>query len=257
MFADNLLKDQVALVTGGRSGIGYAIAETCLKYGAKVIIVSRKEELLKEAAEKLNKLGECSYFAADIRNIDLIKSLAEFIKEKYGRLDLLFNNAGGQFPSTAEDISHNGWNAVINNNLNGTWYVTQTMANSFFLPQKSGIIVNVIANIYRGFPGMSHTGAARAGVDNLTKTLAVEWSRKGVRINAVAPGIIQSSGLETYPEGFLDGISETIPMKRLGSCQEVTDLCIFLASPMGAYITGETVYIDGGQRLWGSMFELD
>jgi citronellol/citronellal dehydrogenase len=168
----------------------------------------------------------------------------------------LVNNAGGQFPSTAEDISEKGWNAVINNNLNGTWYATQVMTNTFFIPQKDGIIINIIANIFRGFPGMAHTGAARAGVDNLTKTLAVEWSKYNIRVNAVAPGIIFSSGLENYPIEMLKGISDTLPMKRLGSTEEVAWLTLFLASPMAAYITGETVYIDGGQRLFGQQFQI-
>jgi citronellol/citronellal dehydrogenase len=256
VFASNLLENKTILVTGGRSGIGYTIAESALKYGAKVIISSRNEEKLKEAAKKLSKLGDCKAFACDIREPEELKKLADFIAEEAGQLDILVNNAGGQFPSTAEDISINGWNAVIRNNLNGTWYCTQQMANQFFIPQKAGVIVNIIANIERGFPGMAHTGAARAGVENLTKTLAVEWAKYNIRINAVAPGIIKSSGLENYPPELLQGIADKIPMKRLGSTQEVADLSIFLSCPMSAYMTGETVYIDGGQRLWGDMFEL-
>ena len=130
------------------------------------------------------------------------------------------------------------------------------MFHTFFMSQKQGTVVNIIANIYRGFPGMAHTGAARAGVDNLTKTLAVEWSPYQVRINAVAPGIIKSSGLEQYPPDILKGISDKIPLKRLGSTDEVAYLTLFLASPMANFITGETVYIDGGQRLWGDMWEM-
>jgi len=145
---------------------------------------------------------------------------------------------------------------VINNNLNGTWYVTQRMAKTFFIPQQEGVIVNMIANIFRGFPGMAHTGAARAGVDNLTKTLAVEWSKYAIRVNAIAPGIIKSSGLANYPEQMLQGLADTIPVKRLGSTEEVAWLTLFLASPMAAYITGETIYVDGGQRLWGNQFQL-
>lgn len=256
MFASNLLENKIVLVTGGRSGIGYTIAESALKYGAKVFIASRNGEKLKAAAKELSKLGECKAFACDIREPDELANLANFIAEEAGQLDILVNNAGGQFPSTAEDISINGWNAVINNNLNGTWYCTQQMAKQFFIPQEAGVVVNIIANIERGFPGMAHTGAARAGVENLTKTLAVEWAKYNIRINAVAPGIIKSSGLENYPPELLQGISDRIPMKRLGSTQEVADLSLFLLSPMAAYMTGETVYIDGGQRLWGDMFEL-
>lgn len=256
MFAQNLLQNKVILVTGGRSGIGYSIAESALQYGATVYIASRNEEKMQEALVELQKIGNCYAFACDIRQPEQIAAMADYITEKSGRLDILVNNAGGQFPSAAEDISHKGWNAVVNNNLNGTWYVTQTMANRFFIPQKEGNILSIIANIYRGFPGMVHTGAARAGVDNLTKTLAVEWCHYGIRINAVAPGIIKSSGLENYPPDLIQDIAKTIPMNRLGTTQEVADLCLFLLSPMAGYITGETVYIDGGQRLWGDIFKL-
>lgn len=249
MFAPDLLQERVVLVTGGRSGIGYAIAKLCLQAGARVVIASRKEELLHQAAQELG----CEAFACDIREPEAIERLADFIQERFGRLDILFNNAGGQFPSAAENISHKGWNAVINNNLNGTWYMTQGMANRFLIPQQSGSIVNIIANIYRGFPGMAHTAAARAGVDNLTKTLAVEWSRYGIRINAIAPGIIQSSGLDNYPPELLSGIAESIPMRRLGTVDEVAQLSVFVAQ--AAYMTGETVYLDGGQRLWGDMLK--
>lgn len=256
MLQPNVFDQQVALVTGGGSGIGYAIAVQLLQAGAKVFIAGRKEEKLQKALESLSLLGQCDYKVCDIRDTEQIRSLAAFIQEKAGRLDILVNNAGGQFPSLAEDMAEKGWNAVINNNLNGTWYMTQIMANTFFIPQKQGTILNIIVNIYRGVPGMVHTGAARAGVDNLTKTLAVEWSKYNIRINAVAPGIIQSSGLENYPPEMLNGLAETIPMRRLGSTDEVAWLCAFLVSPYSAYITGETVYVDGGQRLHGQQFQL-
>lgn len=256
MFAANLFHNKVALVTGGGSGIGFAIAAQMLQFGAKVYIASRKEDKLREAQARLSQWGPCEYVVCDIRSMENAEALAQIIKEKDGRLDILVNNAGGQFPSMAEDLTEKGWNAVINNNLNGTWYMTQTMAKHFFIPQKEGVIVNIIVNIYRGFPGMAHTAAARAGVDNLTKSLSVEWSKYNIRVNAIAPGIIQSSGLENYPPELLQGIADTIPMKRLGTCDEVAWLTLFLAGPMARYITGETVYIDGGQRLWGSVFNL-
>ena len=256
MFQSNLYKGKTALVTGGGSGIGFAIAKELLNLGAEVIIASRKEEKLQAAMEHLAPLGKCRYAVLDIRETTQIEQLAENIKATEGKLDILINNAGGQFPSPAEDISYKGWNAVINNNLNGTWYVTQTMAKHFFIPCSSGSIVNIIANIYRGFPAMAHTGAARAGVDNLTKSLAVEWSRYQIQVNAIAPGIIKSTGLENYPPEFLHGIEESIPAKRLGTVEEVAWLTLFLCSPMAAYITGETVYIDGGQRLWGDLFKM-
>lgn len=256
MFVSDLLAGEVALVTGGGSGIGQAIAAQLLKVGARVIICGRKEDKLKKAAEHLSTLGEVLWQVADIRELSQIEALADTIASRYGRLDLLVNNAGGQFPAPAEQISPKGFNAVIQNNLIGTWNVTYTCANRFFIPAQKGSIVNIIANIYRGFPGMMHTGAARAGVDNMTKTLAVEWSRYRIRVNAVAPGIIESSGLEQYPAELKKGLSDAIPLKRLGTVEEVAYLTTFLLSPMAAYITGETIYIDGGQRLWGDFFKL-
>lgn len=252
MFADNLFKDKIALVTGGRSGIGYAIAKMMLQLGAKVTIASRKEESLKKAAEELSAFGDCDYKACDIRQTEQIQALASQIKERHGRLDILVNNAGGQFPALSEMINDKGWNAVINNNLNGTFFMTREMANTFFLPQKEGIIINIIADIIRGFPGMIHTGAARAGVENLTKTLAVEWSDYNIRINAVAPGTIESSGLETYPQPIRDMFEEAekaIPLKRFGKVEDIANSVCFLASPLGAYISGVTLYVDGAQHL--------
>ena len=190
--------------------------------------------------------------ACDIRQTDQIQKLAEAIKEKYGRLDILVNNAGGQFPTLAEHTNDKGWNAVINNNLNGTFYMIREMANAFFIPQKEGNIVNIIADMHRGFPGMIHTGAARAGVENLTKTLAQEWSDFNIRINCVAPGIIESSGLDTYPEPIQEMFEEAmkaIPMHRFGQVDEVANVVSFFASPLSSFVTGTTLYVDGAQHL--------
>lgn len=256
MFQKDLFKNKIALVTGGGSGIGFAIAKQLLEFGATVIISSRKEDRLKGAVEKLAAFGTCRYFVCDTRETEQVEALAKNISEHEGKLDILINNAGGQFPSMAEDISFKGWNAVINNNLNGTFYVTQTMAKQFFIPNIEGSIVNIIANIFRGFPSMAHTGAARAGVENLTMSLAVEWSRFNIQVNAVAPGIIKSTGLDQYPQEFLKDIENVIPAKRLGTIDEVAYLTLFLCSPMAKFITGETVYIDGGQRLWGDLWKM-
>lgn len=251
IFSPQLFTSKTALVTGGGSGIGFAIAKAFLQHGAEVWIASRNAQRLEAAAAELAGFGPCHSAVLDIREPEQSEALAARIAEQHGRLDILVNNAGGQFPSPAEQIKPKGWNAVVNNNLNGTWYVTQAMATRFFLPQQAGVVVNIIANMFRGFPGMAHTGAARAGVENLTKTLAVEWARRGVRLNAIAPGIIQSSGLDQYPPALLEGLSAKIPLNRLGQPEEVAHLCLFLCSPFAAYLTGETIYLDGGQRLWG------
>ncbi len=252
MFSKELFNNKVALVTGGRSGIGYAIAKMLLQLGAKVTIASRKEAPLQKAAEELQAFGDCEYKACDIRKTEEIQALAEQIKTNHGRLDILVNNAGGQFPALAEMINDKGWNAVINNNLNGTFYMTREMGNSFFIPQKEGIIVNIIANIYRGFPGMIHTGAARAGVENMSKTIAAEWSDFNVRINCVAPGIIESSGLDGYPppiQAMFEEAKKAIPAGRFGTVEDVANVVTFLASPLASYVNGTTLYVDGAQHL--------
>ncbi len=259
MFKENLFEDKTVLVTGGRSGIGYGIAKHFLEYGAKVFICSRKEEPLKKAAKELSEFGECHFYPCDIRKTDDIKTLAEKIKNTFNNLDILINNAGGQFPAPAELISENGWAAVINNNLNGTFYMSQEMAKSFFIPQKKGIIVNIIANMFRGFPGMAHTGAARAGVENLTKTLAQEWAEHNVRINAVAPGTIESSGLEQYPQPVKDMFAEAKKdnlMGRFGTVEDVANTVLFYASPLSSYISGTTLYVDGMEHLAGDRMGL-
>ena len=252
MFAKKVFENKVILVTGGRSGIGYCIAKMFLEQGAKVIICSRKEALLAKAAGELNAFGSCDYKACDIRQTEAIQKLAEHIKNQYGRLDILINNAGGQFPALAEHINDKGWNAVINNNLNGTFFMIREMANAFFIPQKAGVIVNITADVLRGFPGMIHTGAARAGVENLTKTLTQEWSDFNIRINCVAPGIIESSGLDTYPapvQEMFDEGRKAIPAGRFGTVEDVANAVGFLASPMASYIQGVTLYVDGAQHL--------
>lgn len=254
MYHSNLYQDQVVLVTGGRSGIGYDIAANFLRLGAKVFICSRKAEPLMEAKEELAKIGPCAAKACDIRKPEELEALADAIEQEYGRLDILINNAGGQFPSLAEYISDNGWAAVINNNLNGTFYASRIMANRFFIPQQKGSIVNIIVSMLRGVPGMAHTGAARAGVENLSKSLAQEWARFNVRINNVAPGIIISSGSDTYAEpvkALLDEMQNQNLMGRHGSMQEVSNAVLFLAGPLASYTSGTTLYVDGMDHLHG------
>lgn len=253
LFHPDLLKDQVALITGGRSGIGYTVAQLFLSLGAQVIIASRDKARLEQAKDDLAiHGGDILAFPCDIRESEQIKSLADFIAERCQRLDILINNAGGQFPTLSEKLNDKGWEAVIHNNLNGTFYITREMANRFFIPQQAGSIVNVIANIARGFPGMVHTGAARAGVENLSKTLAQEWACHNIRINCVAPGIIATSGLKTYPKAvqdLLEKAASSVPFKRFGESEEVANTVCFLASQLASYTSGSTLYVDGAQHL--------
>ena len=253
-YQKDLFRDKVVLVTGGRSGIGYAIAAQFLQLGAKVMICSRKEQPLKKAQQSLSEFGTCESWACDIRNTEEIKTLGDAIEQSFGKLDILVNNAGGQFPAPAELISEKGWAAVINNNLNGTFYMSQAMALKFFIPQSHGNVINIIANMHRGFPGMAHTGAARAGVDNLTKTLAQEWAQYNIRVNAIAPGTIESSGLAQSPEAIQERFDEARKenlLGRFGTPEDIANAVSFFASPLSSYISGTTLYVDGCEHLAG------
>jgi citronellol/citronellal dehydrogenase len=259
IFAPGILKDQVALVTGGGSGIGLATALEMARLGAKVAICGRTADKLESAATELVKVSASDRVKAatcDIREPAQVEELVKDIVSEWGRLDIVVNNAGGQFPAPAQHISPNGFLAVVRNNLVGTFHVCREAANQSMIPHKRGRIINVIANIYRGFPGMSHTGAARAGVENLTMSLAVEWAQFGILVNAVAPGIILSSGTAQYPPQILErGIRET-PLKRAGTCEEVAASIVFLASPAAQFISGATLRLDGAQALWGHTWDI-
>jgi citronellol/citronellal dehydrogenase len=250
-FARDLLAGQVALITGGGTGIGLATAREMLACGARVAIASRKPEHLQPAVEELARLGEVAAFECDIREPDAVAKTVTGVIDRFGTIDILVNNAGGQFPSPAAQISTRGWDAVIRNNLNGTFYMTREVGTRVMLPRRRGSIVNVIANIARGFPGMAHTGAARAGVENLTHTLAVEWASFDVRVNAVAPGVILSSGTAQYPSELLEMGRQRTPQKRFGTVEECAHAIVFLASPAALFATGATLRLDGGASLWG------
>jgi len=258
VFAPGVFRDQVAIVTGGGSGIGFATALEFVRLGGKVAICGRTAEKLETARAQLEAVtpGAVLAKACDIREPAQVESFVRETIATFGRLDILVNNAGGQFPSPAQHISPNGFLAVVKNNLVGTFHMCREVANQWMIPKKGGRIVNVIANIYRGFPGMVHTGAARAGVENMTMTLAVEWAQFDILVNAVAPGIILSSGTMQYPPQLLErGIAET-PLKRAGTVEEVAASIVFLASPAAQYITGATLRVDGASALWGRTWEI-
>ncbi len=257
VFARGLYAGDVVLITGGGTGIGRATAIEMASLGARVAICGRRQEKLDETARAIRDAGgECFARTCDIREPETVAAFVDALATEWSRIDVLVNNAGGQFPVTAESLKPKGWDAVIRNNLSGTWYMTQAVATRAMIPAKHGRIVNVIANIARGFPGMIHTGAARAGVENMTRTLAIEWAQFGIRTVAVAPGVIKSSGTEQYPPELLEAARVRMPAKRLGTVDEVAHAITYLASRAAGFVTGITFYIDGGASLWGDTWEI-
>lgn len=255
VFTDGLFEGEVVLVTGGGTGIGFAAATEMGRLGAKVAICGRRPGPLKDALDRLEGEGiEALALPCDIREPEIVDAFVDGVVERFGRIDVLVNNAGGQFPTTAEALSPKGFHAVVRNNLVGTWAMTHAVANKAMIPQKRGRIVSIIANVIRGFPGMVHTGAARAGVDNMTKTLAVEWAMHGIRSNAIAPGVIVTSGTKQYPPELLDAAEKANPLHRLGAAEEVAHLITYLSSRYADFITGQTFYIDGGASIWGDQW---
>jgi peroxisomal trans-2-enoyl-CoA reductase len=256
-FAPGLFDGQVALVTGGGTGIGFAVAAELLALGAKVAIASRKPEHYEPALARLSSLGETLAGRCDIRDPDEVARLVDAVLARFGRIDALVNNAGGQFIAPAAAISPKGFEAVVRNNLLGTFHVTREVATRAMIPSQRGAIVNVTANVARGFPSMAHTGAARAGVENLTASLAIEWAQHDVRVNCVAPGNnIASSATERYGEAAFEVARRATPQKRLGTVEEVAHAIVFLASPAAAFITGALLRVDGGQALWGDLWPI-
>jgi citronellol/citronellal dehydrogenase len=225
VFRADLLKDQTVIVTGGGSGIGRAIAFEAGRLGARVAIGARKPERLNETLDALRAEGITAWaHPLDIREPEQCEAFERGVTEHLGPPDALVNNAGGQFPSPAADIRVKGWRAVVDTNLNGTWFMTQAVGRGMIERQR-GRVVNIVANMWRGFPGMAHTGAARAGVVNLTQTLALEWARHQILVNAVAPGVIESTGLDHYgPEITATLVADApnhVPLKRMGSVDDV------------------------------------
>ena len=258
IFRKGLFDGQVAVITGGGSGIGLTTAIALGELGAKVAICGRNKEKLEAAEAKLRGLGiEVLAEACDIREPEQIAAFADAVKTRLGTASVLVNNAGGQFPTTAETVTPRGWEAVVRNNLNGTFFMTQAVATKHMIPARRGRIVNVIANVARGFPGMVHTGAARAGVENMTKTLAIEWAMHNIQVNAIAPGVIRTSGTDQYPPELIEASRQKTPMKRVGSAGEVAQLIVYLACDAAYFVTGECWYIDGGAHLWGDNWIID
>lgn len=258
VFRDELFKDQVIIVTGGGSGIGRCTAHELSGLGASIAVVGRtREKLEKTQAEIVEDGGHATVHPGDIRSIDDVREVISEVLDAHGRIDGLVNNAGGQFRAPLTEISTNGFNAVVQNNLTGGFNMMRE-AYLQYMREHGGSIVNIIADMWSGWPMYGHSGAARAGMLNLTETAAAEWGESGVRVNAVAPGQINSSGLDTYPAKDLDYIQRDlkgeVPLQRMGTESEIAAAITFLLSPAAAFISGTALRVDGGapngSRTW-------
>jgi citronellol/citronellal dehydrogenase len=259
-FHAEAFKGKVIIVTGGGSGIGRCTAHELAALGAQVVITGRKQEKLDHvAAEITEDGGKVSTLVCDIRKEEEVKATIAAVISEFGRIDGLVNNAGGQFPAPLNMISANGFEAVVRNNLQGTFLMMREAYNQW-MQEHGGSIVNMTADMWGGMPGMGHSGAARAGVDNLTKTAAIEWAKSGVRVNAVAPGWIMSSGMDTYQGDFaktvIPMLATKAPLKRMGTESEVSSVICFLLSQGAAYVSGITVRIDGAASLGTPIYPL-
>ena len=257
-YRADLFEGKVALVSGAGSGIGKATAFVLGRLGAKLAICGRKIDKLEDTAASLRALRiEVETVAMSIRDPEEVGRLHDRVWERFGGLDILVNNAGGQFPQAAIDFSPKGWNAVVDTNLNGTWYMMQAAARRWRdAGRQGGAIVNIVTVVTRGMPGIAHTCAARAGVIHVSKTVAVEWAPLGIRVNCVAPGVIATEGMAVYPEEARKKLPGSNPMKRSGEPTDVADAVVYLAGPTGAFITGEVLVVDGGGQLWGDLWTI-
>src|SRR5262245_46775777 len=248
IFRDSLFAGQAIVVTGGGSGIGRCTAHELSSLGATVALVGRKpEKLATVAGEIAEDGGSASTHPCDIREEEKVAATVAAILKTHGRIDGLVNNAGGQFQAPLEVISQKGWETVVRTNLTGGFLMARECYTQW-MGGNGGAIVNIVADMWNGMPGMGHSGAARAGMVNFTATAAAEWGVAGVRVNAVAPGWIASSGLDAYPDSvkpMLRALKKHNPLQRLGTEAEVSAAIVFLLSPAAAFISGECLRVDG------------
>jgi len=250
VFAPGLFQGQVVIVTGGGSGIGRCTAHELARLGAHVVLVGRKADKLQAVQAEIDADGgQASWHACDIRSEDAVALLVQQVLAARGRIDGLVNNAGGQFMSPLESISAKGWGAVLHTNLTGGFLVARECYRRW-MAAHGGAVVNIVADMWGSMPGMGHSGAARAGMVSFTETAALEWACSGVRVNAVAPGYIASSGMDNYPPEageMLRAMPRTVPLGRFGNEAEVSAAIVFLLSPAASFISGSTLRVDGAR----------
>jgi citronellol/citronellal dehydrogenase len=251
IFKPDLLAGQIALVSGGGSGFGRRIAIELTSLGAQVVVCGRRAEPLEETVA-LCADGRCSARACDIREEDQVEALVDSVLVDHGKIDLLVNNAGGQYLTPAEDITPKGFRTVIRLNVEGTWLMTHAVATKAMIPSGAGgKIVNVTISPHNGLPGMAHSSAARAAVENLTRVLSIEWSRFGIKLNSLAAGQFGTETLRTkYPQAVVDHLEQTIPAGRLGTEDEFAWAIAYLASPAGDFYSGSILTMDGARDNW-------
>lgn len=252
VYAADAMQDKVMVVSGAAGGLGRAIAWLLARLGAHVVLVGRDPAKLDMLADALHARGhEASAYAADIRDIDAVQTLFATIWRDRGRVDGLVNSAGGQFPQPAIDIAAKGWNAVINTNLNGTWFMMKAAAQHWRDAKHAGSIVNIVVVTTHGLYGIAHSIAARSGVIGLSRAIAVEWAPLGIRVNCIAPGAIETEGWKVYTPEARAAYPRSNPMMRAGSAWDIAEACVYLSATSGAFVTGETLTVDGGGQHWG------
>lgn len=253
IFAPSLLEGHVCLVSGAGSGLGRETALELARLGATVVGCGRRSEPLEETVNAIEALGgRADPVAADIRDEEAVDAMLDGLLERHGRLDLLVNNAGGQFLAPAETISAKGFRTVTELNVQGTWNMTHAAATKAFIPQgDGGKVVSITLSPHQGMPGMVHSGAARAAVENMMRTLSIEWSRFGIRLCAIAPGQFETETLKTkYPAELVEAMPRTVPLGRLGRPEEIAWLVAYLASPAGDFFSGSVLTVDGARDNW-------
>jgi citronellol/citronellal dehydrogenase len=259
VFRDGLLDGQVCVVSGAGSGLGRETALELVRLGATVVGCGRREEPLAETATLAAGLaGSFEREAMDIRDEEAVDRLLERVVAEHERLDVLINNAGGQFLAPAETITPKGFRTVIELNVQGTWLMTHAAATKAFIPQGGGKVLSVTLSPHNGMPGMVHSGAARAAVENMMRTLAIEWARFGIRTCALAAGQFATETLLTkYPQVVVDNLERSIPLGRAGRAEEMAWLVAYLASPGGDFVSGTTITIDGARDNWAGPWPPD